>query len=204
MIYFIDYTDFADSEFNLEINEYNLNTFESIANDVIYDVLNDLLGADLYNKLLADLDANKKPQTQKYKNLVDGMPYYDTLRNNKIVNYQGINDMLKYFVFCEYKLFKLSYDATTGTVQPNNENSIVLTDIQLKSYLQKYYTKAVFLYRKVVKFLKDNYLNNQNDYFTSVEYANWYPKPYNIESEFTTLTITPKNYYSLNNQIVYK
>lgn len=203
MINFIDYTDFADNEINLEINSYNLTQFESIANEVIYDVLNDLFGAYLYNNLIADLDENGKPETTKYKNLVNGTTYIDTFRNNRTINYQGINDMLRYFVFCEYKKFQLSYSTTTGSVQTSNENSTVLTESQLNSYLEKYYTKAVQLYRKVVKFLKDTYLNNETDYFDATEYANWYPVNYSISSAIKKETIQPVN-YQLTNPLLYK
>lgn len=198
MINFIDYTDFANSEINLEINEYNLATFEKIANTVIYDVLNDLLNAELYNKLIADLDANGKPTTTIYKNLVNGVLYTDTLNNNKKINYQGILDMLRYFVFYEYKLYKLSYDATSGTVQSNNENSTVLSEFQLKTYLEKYFVKAVFWYRKVVKFLSDDYLMNFKNYHTDEEYNNWLPKKIRIESAISTCTIMPNDFCNIS------
>jgi hypothetical protein len=191
MINFIDYTDFANSEISLEINEYNLATFEKIANNVVYDVLNDLLNAELYNRLIADLDENGKPESEIYINLVNGITYIDKLNNNKNINYKGILEMLRYFVFYEYKLYKISYDATSGTVQSNNENSTVLSTMQLKEYLKKYYVRAVFLYRKVIKFLTDDYLNNEKNYFSDEEYANWLPKKYAIETAISTCTISP-------------
>jgi len=193
MINFIDVTDFADNEITLDLTQYNTTQFESIASTVIYDVLNDLLGAKLYNELIDDLDGTGQPQTQLYIDLVDGITYLDAKKSNRTVNFQGIKKMLRYFVYVSYKLNKLSFDKTTGTVQPENEGSKQLTKQELMNILSGYYNKAVELYRLTVKYLNDNW----ETYFTSTDFALWYPKKIKPMSAFEYISIQPVNGYQL-------
>jgi len=59
--------------------------------------------------------------------------------------------------------------------------------------LSGYYNKAVELYRLTVKYLNDNW----ETYFTSTDFALWYPKKIKPMSAFEYISIQPVNGYQL-------
>ena len=97
---FITITDFV-GEFNISQNKYATTDYNAIITATEEAVLKDLLGEDLYLKLIADLNGSYVPQTAKYLELVNGKTY-SVINGDGVtvnVNYQGIKKMLKYFTW---------------------------------------------------------------------------------------------------------
>lgn len=151
-----------------------------------------LLGAYLYNLLKADLNSSGVPQTQKYKDLVNGVTWVDSC--NVTLNFKGLKCMLKQLIFVDYTLHTY-YNSNIGNVKPVAENATVLSDLENKKILVPISQDAVHTYRSCVKFLKDD--KNYLTYFTIAEFSLWEPQtiyPLSIISTRTLENLHFKNY----------
>jgi hypothetical protein len=187
---FITVNDFI-GEIALDLsNDANvMANFEAIGTQVIYDVLNDLMGASLYNALIADLTAGQ-PQTTKYIELVNGKTYTDSA--GKTINYEGIKRMLKYFVYETYLDLQYSNNTSLGQVSSLTENSKILDRGTLRKVRAKIQNKAVILYNRVINFL--DYYNSE--YFTGNDYSFWQPSQKRYIGKITTITYSNSWYYN--------
>jgi hypothetical protein len=111
-------------------------------------ILKELLGYDLYLKLIADLNGSYVPQTQKYVRLVNGYTYTVVNADGVTVNvaYKGIKPMLKYFTYYDILLSKDNQASDVGQVEPVQENSQRMSKNQLNRMLRTAYNKGVALY----------------------------------------------------------
>lgn len=99
---------------------------ETYIEDAEVRYLQELFGADLYVKFLADLDNNSPflPTTDKFKDVFD--PFFED--NSDFIpggtrRSEGIIEMLKYFVYFEYvrdQKFDNTDDGTTVAAQENS------------------------------------------------------------------------------------
>ncbi len=187
-----DINDFK-GEINLDLsNDANVVAqFESMGTTWQKDILIDLLDDKLYNLLIADLDSNGEPQTQKYIDLVDGKTYNRPSGKEKI--YEGLTRMLNYFVYEMYLNNTWSNNVSTGQITNVNENSIKVNRADLRKVRADIQNKGVKLYNSVI-----TYLNDENEtYFTeSNDYSFWHPKSKKFIGRITMGT--PSNSYFYN------
>jgi len=144
---FLSLADFT-GECSLSQSRYGKTDSDLIIASTEERILKDLLGDDLYLKLIADLDGSYVPQTQKYQRLVNGYDY--TVTNaygvTVTVNYKGIKPMLKYFTYYDILLSKDNQASDVGQVEPVQENSQRMAKNQLNRILRTAYNKGVALY----------------------------------------------------------
>jgi len=154
----------SQSDFKGDVNITQSSEVTEDLNQVIIDVeieiLSKLLGDDLYLLLIADLDGNYAPQTQKYKDLVNGKEYK---RAGYTVNYQGIKRMLRYFVYSEWLKTGRISNVSGGTVIETKDKSESLSRFEIRAEANRAYNKGMTLYLKAYDFLYNN----------SVDYPTW-------------------------------
>lgn len=93
------------------------------------EILKKLLGYDLWKELVADLDKDGQPQTQKFINLVNGaeftFDYYGHTISEKwsgFVNSDKIS-LIAYYVYHKYKRNTEAHSTSVGEVKAKGENS---------------------------------------------------------------------------------
>ena len=181
-------------EINLDLSDANVRVnFLAIADNVIYDTLNDLLNATLYNYLINDLSAGI-PVTQKYTDLVSGVTY--TKLNLEVYNYEGIKRMLKYFIYDSYLEDQQTYNTAIGQAMGMNENSVILSRSDLRKRRAKIQNKAVKLYAQCVEFINNKYAT----YFTGSEYYYWHPKKKKFIGKIISSTYSNSYFYNRSSE----
>lgn len=71
------------------------------------EILIDLLGYKLYSLLIADLDENKAPQTQIYKDLVNGAEFTHSFAGAEtLLKWKGLKNASKQSLLAYYTFFK--------------------------------------------------------------------------------------------------
>jgi len=156
-------------------------TLEDVITLTTENTLRFLMGDKLYGLYVADLDANGNPQTQKYKDLVNGVTYTDC--NGYEVIYIGLKQMLKYFVFSEWKTENTFRDAATGTVQQDSDVSNKATLLSITIESNRFFDKGLRLYNMAIKFI----YNHRDDYFTDI--SNWTYTRLEQRSKLKTITV---------------
>jgi len=191
---FIDVNDFK-GEINLDLSSDTnvLAQFEALADNIIYDILNDLLNAPLYNQLIADLSSGI-PVTQKYTDLVDGKAY--TKLSGEVSNYEGLKRMLRYFVYDAYLEYSHTQNVSTGQVTSSNENSTLVNRGTLRKIRATIQNKAVRLYNQAAIFVNENYA----DYFTGNDYEFWRPLPKKYLGKITSSTYNNLYFYNRSSE----
>jgi hypothetical protein len=172
---FIVRTDFV-GEFKISQNRWANTDHDAIIASVEEKILKDLLGEDLYLKLIADLNGSYVPQTQKYIDLVNSKTYtvvnVDGVTVN--VNYQGIKKMLKYFTYAELLKFQSTQNTEVGQVEPSQNNSTKVAPVNLSGLISDSYNKGLDLYgfdiqtygnyNSLIRGLKDSSVKKYTEY----------------------------------------
>jgi hypothetical protein len=141
--------------------------FEAVANDIEKFILRDLLGDWLYTQLIADLDVNGDPVTQKYIDLVNGKSY---IAENGITRiYSGFKPFLTRMIFEHYVETNHFHQTTNASVTMDNDNSTTLPRNEMTKVKNRIFNDAVKYYNECYLFL----YNQRTDYFTDNEYSNW-------------------------------
>ena len=130
-----------------------------------------LLGKKIYTELIADLDANNTPQTQRFIDLVTGKTYN---KNGIDRIFVGIKTMLTYFVYSEFLKTMQFVETGTGLAELLHENSknVSRKEINYRSHLR--WNRGVDIYNgEAYQFLQDfqgNYtgwfFNKQHKFIT--------------------------------------
>lgn len=134
-------TDFS-GDCNVSQNKYAKTDYETIIASTETKILKDLLGEDLYLKLIA------APTTAPYADLVNGKTYSVVNEDGVTVNvnYQGIKPMLKYFTYAEILKHQETENTEVGQVEPMQNNSGRVSKNNLSSLISAAYNKGVPLY----------------------------------------------------------
>jgi len=129
-------------ETNISQNKYTKIDYENIITSTEERILKDLLGEDLYLKLIAT------PAVAPYLELVNGTTYAVVNEDGVTVNvnYQGIKKMLKYFTYVEILRFQKSENTEVGQVDPQQNNSVRLPENNLSKKIMDSYNKGIDLY----------------------------------------------------------
>lgn len=103
-----------------------------------------LLGTEVYNDLIADLDENNEPQNAPYIDLVDGVTWTDDGGTER--NFIGLRKMLVYFVYAEYLKRNHVFQSGIGTVILSPKNSTKADKSRLNREANLRWNKGVDLY----------------------------------------------------------
>lgn len=153
MARFVTIDDFKTGELLLATNYLQDPDLQSFIDRVEPDVLQDMLGCDLYNLFIADWDAVPSGSFSEPRFQV----IYDAFCEDKdcyILKSEGIKQMLMYFIYFEYIRFQTFQDRTTGMKKTISENSerALLTEFGL---FEKY-NKGVKNYTNIQIYICDN------------------------------------------------
>jgi hypothetical protein len=106
------------------------NDFDQIIDRYEPEILTDLLGYELYKALVADLDSNGKPQTQRFIDLIDGAEFSFEFNSDTInTKWNGLRNtakksLISYFVYYQYRGENDSFYSAAGSqVEPTFENA---------------------------------------------------------------------------------
>ena len=130
-----------------------------------------LLGKELYNELIADLDSSNEPQSAKFIALVDGVTYTE---GGNTYNFVGIREILKHFVYASYLKYRYSFETGIGSVKLNSKNSTLITRKELNYKANTEYNRGVDLY------------NNDAYHYISNHQSSFPTWKYNDQSKFLT------------------
>lgn len=122
-----------------------------------------LLGANEYNKLLADL-VNDVPQTQKWIDFVQGVTWVDG--EGVTHNYKGIEQMLRLFTFYDYVRNQGAKHTSIGIRYANAENSVTPTRQDVNVEIEQRYNDGIELYNAGICWLE--YFQKQEFSYDSV------------------------------------
>ena len=141
----IQLSDFT-GRYALSVSEYAEDTFESYITDLQYDLLIDMLGAELYN----DFDTN--PTEQKWVDLLNGITYQDCYGFTR--NWRGLKDLMQPYVYAKFTLDNFYKQVQSGTVKPKFENADILNERERKevayrswnNFIKKWHECYIFLW----------------------------------------------------------
>lgn len=143
-----DYTGFY------QIGRTNFSELQVYIDDLEPERLRDLLGCDLYDLFIADLDGNGNPQTQRFIDIFN--PFCDDDGNTEGIQQrsQGIPVMLKGFVYYDYVKDSGFSNLITGNVKNDFSNSAIATSVEYG--LRQRYNRAIRSYEAIQWFICDN------------------------------------------------
>ena len=101
-------------------------------------ILSKLLGVELYNLFVADLDTNNVPQTQIYLDIYNA---FNVDYNSTIISSYGMLEMMKGFIYYDYMRDSQFSSVITGKVDSDFANSRKVSSIEYG--LQERYNIAV-------------------------------------------------------------
>jgi hypothetical protein len=198
MANFVLLNDFV-GEISISQSRYGNDKLNSIITTVEAKILTDLLGDDLYLKLKADL-VNNIPQTTKYLNLVNGVTYSVKNIDNIDVNvdYKGIKQMLRYFIYAELIRLQETDNTEVGEVEAKQQNSTRARKTQLNTLISNAYNNGVKLYGKDIEDFTVSIKMHNNEYFYNLVKNNCFNFLYKHITDYPTWQFTPKEYMFLN------
>lgn len=112
-------------KYKLALTQYNTVDIDAYIAKYEKHYLLKLLGAELYDLFIADLDGStpQVPQTTPYTTIFNE---FHTEIYNELVVSNGIVEMLKGFIFYEYSKDIIQVQTPIGGVKPSGENAQVL------------------------------------------------------------------------------
>ena len=166
-------TDLDDYIYNLNIAKSGTDTefFAGFCFQIEKEILSGknyiepgLLGKQLYNELISDLDASNEPQSQKFIDLINGVTY---TQGGNTYNWIGLKEMLKYFVYASYLKYRYSFETGIGSVKLSGVNSTLINRKDLYYKANTEFNKGVEYYN----FDAYHYISNNQSSFTNWKFS---------------------------------
>jgi hypothetical protein len=140
-------------KYKLGVSDSELNNFNQFIRDEQYDLLIDILGAELYNDYAAT------PTDTNWTNLLNGVDDYTGLDGYKY-NWRGLKYLMQPLICAKYPQHNEFKSVEGGTVKPVFQNSEPISEFQLKKRSYKYWNEFIDRYSECYKYL---YTQNSND-----------------------------------------
>ena len=141
------------------------------------EILQMLLGYDVYKALIADLDAANDPTTDKYTYLVDGIAAGWTDDSGYLRQLKGIKVMLAYLFYARYVEDRATNYTTIGVVELQSENATQNYFGRIKKSIRAW-NKGLVYYRELISYI--SYIEGN----TPDTYENWHYVPLEDENTF--------------------
>jgi len=155
----ITYADFGKGKYELHKGMYEQQKINQYIDKYEKSYLIKLLGVDLFNLFVADLDpVTFKPVTPIYLALYDSFEYDDSCN---IVISEGMIDVIKGFVYFQYLKDQTNQVWVSGSVQPVGENSDNVSTLNMMIYTR--YNDSIRSYKAIQQYICDN-LNDYTDF----------------------------------------
>jgi len=140
----------------LSTGNFQVEDFNAIVKYVEEFYTRDVLGDEIWNAFVSDVDGNGgTPTIQKFIDLLDGVTYTDTENYDKdtVINVEGLKEAWKYFVYYEW-LNQVPYiNDFQGKAVSAHENATALDRQQNNQESQSRYNKGIELWEKIRSFL---------------------------------------------------
>lgn len=143
-------------KFELSINQYTTDKIDAYIERYEPYYLTMLLGKELKDLFISDLDVNNVPQTTKYQTIYNALSID---LDNKIIFSYGIKEMLLGFIYYHYCKDETIKQTPVGSVKPNTENS---TNVGTSLYTTNRYNESVDCLIAIQTYI----LENESDYTT--------------------------------------
>lgn len=143
-------------KFELSITQFNTDLIDSYIERYEKLYLTKLLGVELYNLFISDLDVNNVPQTAIYETIYNALSI-DV--DNEVLFSYGMKDLILGIVYYEYTKDNVIKQTPIGSVKTKNENSEVTSNNQ---WLTNRYNESIESFKAIQYYINDNL----NDYPT--------------------------------------
>ena len=115
-------TDFT-GKYHIALTKFNDSDIDAYIEKYEKKYLMKLLGVELYNLFIDELDTNNPPTTPIYKVIFDPLSFDDGC---DIIVSNGIKEMLKGFIYFHWVFDNQQQQTPIGTTKQSAENSLVL------------------------------------------------------------------------------
>ena len=159
--------DFTD-KYELSTGMYDTMKLQSYIQKYEERYLVHLLGASLYNDFISDLD-NNVPRSIDFQNIfnpfnedltsyVGVYGLYESGYGNRILESEGIIELLKGFIYFEYAKDLMNQQTPYGNVKQRAENSVVVDSPH--SLIYGRYNEAIKTYRAIQEYIRIHRTDN--------------------------------------------
>lgn len=166
MARFVNIGDF-ENKFELSSGMYSNNKIQEYIDRYEDIYLVELLGVELYNQFIADLDVNNIPQDAKFIKLFN--PFNEQISFTLMIS-RGMKDMLIGFIYFQYLKDLITQTTSVGVTKAQEQNSKVITS---HTTIYGRYNESIKTYNAIQEYI----LFNMNDYadFKGIQklYAYW-------------------------------
>jgi len=147
----IKIADFESGRFKIPTNEWTGIDLDQYMDKYERHYLIRLLGVELYNLFVADLDGNGEPQDPIYQDIYNSFVYEDNC--NKCES-EGMKEMLKAFVYFHFVRDIFTRVTTVGVSRSKGENSENLDKVAAD--LTTRYNQGVMSFDCIQKYICNN------------------------------------------------
>jgi len=142
-------TDFT-GKYHIALTKFNDDDLDTYIEKYEKKYLTRLLGVDLYNLFMDELDLNNPPTTPIYKAIFDAFSLDDGC---DIVESNGMKEMLKGFIYFHYIFDNQQQQTPIGTTKQSAENSSVLN---INGLTVMRFNEGVETYRAIQRYIELN------------------------------------------------
>lgn len=157
MSWLSEYITIADFVGEYQLSVQNHDTFVNVVESVSESILLTLLGCQLFDDFIDDIDTN-----EHYQHLRDGENYINS--QNITLKYKGIKSFLVPFIYSEI-CGNVGLATQVGMIIPVADNSENVNEFSAKIKSMRIYNKAVSLYANCYSYLYAKKNNFENWYF---------------------------------------
>ena len=166
----ITYADFGKGKYELHSGMYEQAKINAYIDKYEKIYLLKLLGVDLYNLFVADLDpATSTPVSPEYLYLYDPFQYDSNCCS--ICISEGMIDLVKGFVYFQYLKDQTNQVWVSGSVQPTGENSENVSTLNMMIYTR--YNDSIRSYKAIQGYIMDNSTTYSDFNGKSLKTAYW-------------------------------
>lgn len=166
MARFVNIGDF-ENKFELSTGMYSNSKLQNYIDRYEDIYLVEMLGVELYNQFIADLNLQNYPNSNKFIKLFN--PFNEQISFTLMIS-KGMKDMLVGFIYFEYLKDLVTQTTSVGVTKPQEQNSKVITS---HTTIYGRYNESIKTYNAIQEYI----LFNMTDYadFKGVQklYAYW-------------------------------
>jgi hypothetical protein len=148
----LEYSDFGKGKWELHKGMYENTKIQSYIDRYEKKYLIKLLGVDLFNEFVADLDSSGIPQTTRFVKIYEPFEYDNA--NCNIVISDGMIEMIKGIIYFQYMKDQTNQMTVTGNVRPLGENSENVSTLNNMMYNR--YNEGIMTYRSIQDYICEN------------------------------------------------
>lgn len=157
-------------------NKFDKDALQAYIDQYEKDYLQDLLGCELYDIFIADLDVNGVPQTVIYQTIYNELCVDESLYTctcDKVKRSSGIKQMLKGFIYYHYIRDQRLKNTISGTIVNDNENSVQASTNELITLIHRRYNDSINSYKAIQSYIDYNFSTYPDYKGSCKDYIYW-------------------------------